>query len=62
LHEEPPVTNTPAESTNLVLEQLRVTRAQTNGRFDRLEAEIGDLKKDIRGFKLNTIAEIYKAN
>jgi len=56
------VTNTPAEPTNLVLEQLRVTRAQTNGRFDRLEAEIGDLKKDIRGFKLNTIAEIYKAN
>jgi hypothetical protein len=62
LHEEPPVTNTPAEPTNLVLEQLRAMRAETNARFDRLEAEIGDIKKEIRGFKLNTIAEIYKAN
>ena len=52
----------PAEPTNLVLEQLRVMRAETNARFDRLEAEIGDIKKEIRGFKLNTIAEIYKAN
>jgi hypothetical protein len=63
------VTNTPAEPTNLVLEQLRLMRAemlamgaQTNACFDRLEADIADIKKDLRGFKLNTIAEIYKAN
>ena len=69
------MTNTPAEPTNLVLEQLRliraemlamradmVTRAETNARFDRLESDISDIKKDIRGLKLNTIAEIYKAN
>ena len=70
------MTSTPAEPTNLVLEQLRLmradvqgmraeanaTRAETNARFDKLESEIADIKKDIRGFKLNTIAEIYKAN
>ena len=69
------MTNTPAEPTNLVLEQLRlmraemsamradmVTRAEANARFDRLESDIADIKKDLRGFKLNTIAEIYKAN
>ena len=63
------MTNTPAEPTNLVLEQLRLMRAemlamgaQTNARFDRLEADIADIKKDLRGFRLNTIAEIYKAN
>jgi len=49
---------TPPEPTNLVLEQLRAMRAQ----FDRMEADISDIKKDIRGMKLNTIAEIYKAN
>ena len=37
-------------------------RAETNARFDRIEADIADVKKDIRGLKLNTIAEIYKAN
>jgi hypothetical protein len=37
-------------------------RAETNTRFDRIEADIADIKKDIRGLKLNTIAEIYKAN
>jgi hypothetical protein len=36
--------------------------AETNARFNKLEVEIGDIKKEIRGFKLNTIAEIYKAN
>jgi hypothetical protein len=70
------VTNTPTEPTNLVLEQLRVMRAETNARFDRVEARfdavdaridridarIDRIEKDIRGFKLNTIAEIYKAN
>ena len=59
----------PSEPTNLVLEQLRVMRAEANERFDRIDAEISgvkveivDIKKDIRGLKLNTIAEIYKAN
>jgi hypothetical protein len=49
---------TPPEPTKLVLEQLRAMRAQ----FDRMEADISDIKKDIRGMKLNTIAEIYKVN
>ena len=72
--------DTPSEPTNLVLEQLRVMRAETNAmraeinarfddirgefgaRFDRIEADLSAIKKDIRGFKLNTIAEVYKAN
>jgi hypothetical protein len=37
-------------------------RVETNARFDRIEADIADVKKDIRGLKLNTIAEIYEAN
>jgi hypothetical protein len=41
---------------------MQAMRAETSARFDRLEAEVADVKKDIRGFKLNTIAEIYKAN
>ncbi len=67
---------TPSDPTNLVLELLRVmrtemsaTRAETNARFDaidarftKIDAEIADIKKDLRGLKLNTIAEIYKAN
>jgi hypothetical protein len=64
---------TPSEPTNLVLEQLRVMRAETNARFDdvqrgfvarfeKIEADLADIKKDLRGLKLNTIAEIYKAN
>jgi hypothetical protein len=60
---------TPSEPTNLVLEQLRIMRAETNARFDdigrhfgKIDADIADIKKDIRGLKLNTIAEIYKAN
>ena len=66
----------PAEPTNLVLEQLRLIRAETtaarvennarfdqmDARFERIEADIADIKKDLRGFKLNTIAEVYKAN
>jgi hypothetical protein len=59
----------PSEPTNLVLEQLRLMRAETNARFDdidrrfgRVDADIADIKKEIRGLKLNTIAEIYKAN
>jgi hypothetical protein len=68
--------NSPAEPTNLVLEQLRLMRAETNARFDRVEAsfnavdarfnaidaKIAGIEKELRGFKLNTIAEIYKAN
>jgi len=60
---------TPAEPTNLVLEQLRVMRAETNARFDQmgakleaLDARVGRVEKELRGLKLNTIAEIYKAN
>ncbi len=60
---------TPLEPTNLVLEQLRVMRAETSARFDKLDFEFADLKgkvanveRDVRGLKLNTIAEVYKAN
>src|ERR1700678_1164773 len=63
------MTKTPAEPTNLVLEQLRVMRAETNARFDHVEArfnavdaKIAGIEKELRGLKLNTIAEIYKAN
>jgi len=63
------MTKSPSEPTNLVLEQLRVMRAETNARFDAIHAEIaeiktdvGTIKKEIRGLKLNAIAEIYKAN
>jgi hypothetical protein len=52
------VTNDPAEATNLILEQLRLMcaetraemlamRAETNARFDRLDSDIADIKKDI---------------
>ncbi len=65
-----------AEPANLVLEQVRLIRAeatqyraevnsrldQINARFDKVDTEIADLRRDVRGFKLNTIAEIYKAN
>ena len=58
-----------SEPTNLVLEQLRLMRAETNARFDRIDdrfnkidEEIAALKKELRGLKLNTIAEVYKAN
>lgn len=61
--------NPPMEPTNLFLEQLRLMRAETNARFDKVDAgfkkvdeEIAALKNDIRGIKLNAIAEIYKAN
>jgi len=60
---------TPSEPTNLVREQLRLMRSETNARFDRIEADISkvkadisDIKKDVRGLKLNMIAEVYKAN
>jgi hypothetical protein len=63
------MTTRPAEPTNLVLEQLRLMRAETNAGFDHvrdeikeLGARIGRVEKELRGFKLNTIAEVYKAN
>ena len=66
---EAALTNSPAETTNLVLEQLRLMRAETNVRFDQvgekleaLDARVGRIEKELRGLKLNTIAEIYKAN
>ena len=54
--------NTPAEPTNLILEQLRVLRAAIDARFDAVDARIARIETDLRGLKLNTIAEIYKAN
>lgn len=67
---------TPAEPANLVLEQLRLMRAEmkegfkkvddrfnaVDQRFGQVDSEIAGLKREIRGFKLGTIAEIYKAN
>jgi uncharacterized coiled-coil protein SlyX len=67
---------TPSEPTNLVLEQLRLMRAETTARFDRMEArfnaiderfnevdaKFAHIEKELRGLKLNTIAEVYKAN
>ena len=59
----------PTEPTNLVLEQLRLMRgeaeafrAETNHRFDKLDGDVAGLKKDVRGMKLQAIAEVYKAN
>ncbi len=70
------MTKSPSEPTNLVLEQLRLMRAETNARFDKIDArfaevdsqfaeikkEVADIKRELRGLKLNTIAEVYKAN
>ena len=63
------MTTAPIEPTNLVLEQLRLMRAERNARFDRVEtrfnavdAKIGGIEKELRGLKLNTIAQIYKAS
>jgi hypothetical protein len=74
------MTTTPSEPTNLVLEHLRLMRAETSARFDRMEARFdarfnavdarfdavdarfARIEKELRGLKLNTIAEIYKAN
>ena len=53
---------TPPEPTNIVLEQLRLLRADMNARFDKVDEEISAIKKELRGLKLNTIAEVYKAN
>jgi hypothetical protein len=57
------------EPTNIVLEQLRVMRADISARFDRVDedfkeirAELKSMKATMRGFQHQTIAEIYKAN
>jgi hypothetical protein len=61
--------NTPAVPTNPILEQLRVMRAAIDARFDgigarfdAIDAKIARIETDLRGLKLNTFAEIYKAN
>ncbi len=60
---------TPAEPANIMLEQLRAIRAEIaalqdniNAGFRKVDAELADIKRDMRGMKLNTIAEVYKAN
>ena len=35
---------------------------KVDDRFSQVDSEIAGLKREIRGFKLGTIAEIYKAN
>ncbi len=66
----------PNEPTNLVLEQLRLMRgaidamrAAFDARFDAVDADFRDVRqkiagieRELRGMKLNTIAEVYKAN
>ena len=70
------MSTSPSEPTNLVLEQLRLMRAETKARFDAMEArfdavdarfdavdqKIERIERELRGLKLNTVAEIYKAN
>jgi hypothetical protein len=41
---------------------MKAFQVGTLARFDRIDADIVEIKKDIRGLKLNTIAEVYKAN
>ncbi len=60
---------TPAEPANIMLEQLRAIRAEIaalqdnmNAGFRKVDAELADIKRDMRGMKLNTIAEVYKDN
>jgi hypothetical protein len=50
-----------AEPTNLVLEQLRAIRTEIgalqdhmNARFSKVDGEIADIKRDVRGHKLST--------
>ena len=52
----------PTEPTNLVLEQLRLMRAENSARFDSLETEIKGLKTAVRAITGQVIAEVYKAN
>jgi hypothetical protein len=57
------------EQLRLMRAETAAMRAETNARFDQVGAEIkelgarvGGVEKELRGLKLNTIAEIYKAN
>jgi len=57
------------EPANLVLELLRTMRAENSAQFEQIKGEmssmqkdIADIKRELRGLKLNTIAEVYKAN
>ena len=55
----------PTEPTNLVLEQLRLMRADfaaLDAKFDTLALEIKGLKASVRGIGGQVIAEVYKAN
>ena len=42
-------------------ETERAVRSNRGGHIE-VKADISDIKKDMRGLKLNTIAEVYKAN
>ncbi len=59
----------PTEPTDLILEQIHLMRSEMSARFDRVDQRfenlkqgISDIKEALRGLKLNTIAEVYKAN
>ncbi len=66
----------PTEPTNLVLEQLRLMRAENSknfaaidnrfaavdDRFTALETEIKSVKTAVRGIGVQVLAEVYKAN
>ena len=59
------MSTTPSEPTNLVLEQLLLMRTamEAIGADVRdVRQEIAGIKHELRGLKLNTIAEVYKAN
>jgi hypothetical protein len=67
------MSKTPSEPTNSVLEQLRLIRAEVSAmraeeftridrRFGKLEEKVSNIERDLRGLKLDTIAEVYKAN
>jgi len=58
------MSTTQNEPTNLVLEQLRLMRAAMDGigaDVSDIRQEIAGIKHELRGLKLNTIAEVYKA-
>jgi len=57
------------EPTNLILEQLRLMRAENTKRFDAiddrfatLETEVRTVRTAVRGIGNQVIAEVYKAN
>ena len=57
------------EPTNLVLEQLRLMRADMARRFDKVDARFGKLDdrfdkldRDVSILRRQTIGEVYKAN